>query len=63
MVLYHEYKLTVEGKIIDKPAQPRGESSIKLHNLFLINVDPVIIVAVACRLTVGSVEIQCFEMS
>ena len=28
-----------------------GKSSIKLHNHFLINVGPVIIVAMACRLT------------
>ena len=28
-----------------------GKSSVKLHNLFVINVSPLIIVAVACRLT------------
>ena len=37
--------------MIGKSAQSRRKSSIKLHNLFLINVGPVIIIAVACRLT------------
>ena len=35
---------------ISKAVQSRGEPSINLHNLFLINVGPVIIVAVTCQL-------------
>ena len=33
------------------PYQLRGKSSVKMRNLFLKNVGPVIIVAVVCRLT------------
>ena len=48
----HAFKLTIKSKIISKAAQSKGKSSKKPHNLFLINVGPVIIVALACRLTV-----------
>ena len=44
----------------------QSTSSIKLHNLFLINVGPVIIIAVSYRLTgcrPGAVETQCFDVS
>ena len=42
----------------------RRKSSIQLHNIFLINVGPVIIAAVACRLTgCRPVETQCLEVS
>ena len=56
---------SVKGKIIGKAAQSRGKSSIKLHNIFLINVGPVIIVTMACRLTLveGPVENQCLNVS
>ena len=50
---YHNYQRPGIhwGEIISKAAQSRGTSLIKLHNLFLINVGPVIIAAVAYRLT------------
>ena len=48
----HAFKLTIKSQIISKAAQSKGKSSKKPHNLFLINVGPVIIVALACRLTV-----------
>ena len=35
----------------DFPSAGTRLVSVKMHNLFLINVGPVIIVAVACRLT------------
>ena len=44
-------RVPIEGKTISKAAQSRGKSSIKLHNLFLKNVGPVIIIAAVCRLT------------
>ena len=57
-------RVHIEGEIIRKPAQSREKSSIKMHNIFLINVGPVIIFAVACRLTgcrpCGN---QCFNVS
>ena len=54
-------RVAVDEKIISNAAQSRGKSSIKLHNLFLINVGPVIIVAMKCRLIITHCECHSID--
>ena len=53
MILVDVGKSPSSGKIniTNNNLLVEGKSLIKLHNLFVINVGPVIIVTVACQLT------------